>query len=94
MYAGLGIEHLPIYEVLGWVASYWIVSWWLTKDSKRTGTTWPLDLGYFLFAGWFLILPYHLFRTRGVKALVGICAYLGFVIAGWAAAVFAFYLFW
>jgi hypothetical protein len=89
MYASLGIEHLPLYEVLGWLASYWIICWWLIEDSKRTGTRWPLDLGYFLLAAWFLILPYHLFRTRGTKkALIGILAYTGVILVGWLLAVF------
>ena len=57
--------------------------WWLREDSGDRNITWPLDLGMFVYAGWFLLLPYHLVKTRGVKGFLGVLAFVAVAFAAW-----------
>jgi hypothetical protein len=80
-------EPPPIYTFLYPFGLLWIVGWWLQKDSRRHGVAWVYDMGFFLFMAWPFIMPYYLFKTRGVKkALLTILifgvVYLGAVIIG------------
>lgn len=70
----------PAFEFLNSFAFLGLICWWLWKDSLRTGTAWPLDVGMFLYAAWFVILPYHLIKTRGLGGLLDICLFAGVVI--------------
>lgn len=87
---------LPILvEVLTPIVYAWLFWWWLREDSKHSSVKWPpIDLGYFVYIGWFAILPYHLFKTRGVKGFFGILAFFGAYIGGWLAASLVIYLVW
>mgnify|MGYP000099465131 CR=1 FL=1 len=52
-----------------------LIAWWCDKD--REGKSWPFEFGYFVFIFWPVILPFYLFKTRGVDGLVmfaGFCA--------------------
>lgn len=40
-----------------------------------------MDLGMFVYAAWIFILPYHMFRTRGLKASTGILSLIAVYIA-------------
>lgn len=53
-----------------------------------------LDLGLFLMIAWPILLPYHLFSTRGLKALLPILFYILVFLAGSFAAEIAAVLFW
>src|SRR5262245_27828432 len=60
------------YELLSPFAFLWVIWWWLQEDSKRTDVRWQeMDLGLFLSIAWFVLVPYHLFKTRGVNAFLG-----------------------
>jgi hypothetical protein len=65
-----GITQPAAFEFLQPYGSIGLICWWLQRDSSRTGVNWPLDLGMFLYAAWFLILPYHIIRTRGVRGVL------------------------
>ena len=83
LYADRHIE-LSIYlDLLGRVAFLWIIWWWLKEDSRKTGVTWPLDLGMFLAIAWIFVLPYHLIKTRGSRGLLGIIYFVGVWLAAW-----------
>jgi len=45
-----------------------------------------LDLGMFLFIAWVVLLPYHLFKTRGLKAFIPILAFILTILCGIVAA--------
>lgn len=86
---------LPLFfDFLYPFASLWLICWWLREDSRRTGVTWPIDLGMFLYIAWIFILPYHLFRTRGLKGFLGIFSFIGILIAAWVAAAIVGILLW
>ncbi len=75
-----GLAPPAAFEFLGPLAFLGLICWWLWQDSVRTGVTWPLDTGMFLYTAWILILPYHLIRTRGLGGLLDICLFAGVVI--------------
>ena len=83
LYSAHELSLPPLYESLSPLAFLGLICWWLEKDSKRTGVSWPLDLGMFLYAAWILILPCHLFKTRGLRGLFGILAFIGALLSGW-----------
>src|ERR687896_328477 len=62
----------PGFEILSPLGFLWLICWWLESDSRRVGTKWPMDLGMFLYVAWIFIVPYHLFKTRGLRAFIGI----------------------
>ena len=51
-----------------------LIAFWCDKD--RVGKNWPFEFGYFVYLFWPAVLPYYLFKTRGVDGLV---MYVGFV---------------
>jgi len=87
IYSAYEIELPADFEFLSRIALTWLLWWWLKEDSKRTEVSWPLDLGFFLYVAWIVIIPYHLFATRGLKGFVGILSFIGAFAAGWLAAV-------
>lgn len=64
-----------------------ILLWWLKEDTRNADETLPLDYGFFLYLAWFVIIPYHLFATRGLRGFVGIFGYIAAILAGWLTAV-------
>ncbi|MGB7203408.1 MAG: hypothetical protein WBD16_14265 [Pyrinomonadaceae bacterium] len=94
IYAAWQLEAPVVFEVLYRIAFLWLVWWWLVTDCKLTGVTWPMDLGMFLYIGWIFILPYYLFKTRGINAAIGIASFIGIFIAGWASAAVIIVVFW
>ena len=87
LYVQLQIEIPGVFDTLSRIALVSLIWWWLRDDSRRLGITWVLDLGMFLFTAWLVILPYHLFKTRGLKGVIPILAYILVVVFGAAAAV-------
>ena len=86
IYAAWQTSMPAVSELLSPLAFAWLCWWWLKEDSRERGISWPLDLGMFVYAGWFVLLPYHLIKTRGVKGLIGIVAFLAVAFAAWIAA--------
>lgn len=70
VYLAYGIEPPPAYELLHFVGIIWIFGWWLRQDLTKHKVEWPIDLGLFLQIAWPVVVPYYLFRTRGVRAIV------------------------
>ena len=38
---------------------------WLERDAHRTGVGAVHDLGFFLWCGWFVVIPWYSWKTRG-----------------------------
>lgn len=76
----------PAYTFLYPLAFLWIIGWWLLKDSRSRQVEWVFDMGLFLYIAWPFLMPYYLFKTRGLKALLTILifvvVYLGAAILG------------
>src|SRR5919112_4206686 len=81
IYDASGVEPPPAYHVLYPLGLLWAVGWWLMRDSRKRGVKWVFDMGLFLYLAWPIIMPYYLFKTRGVKGFLTIfifvAAYLG-----------------
>lgn len=86
LYAASNLEPPPAYTFLYPLGFIWIIGWWLVRDSQKRGVKWVFDMGLFLYIAWPFVMPYYLFKTRGVKAFLTIliftAAYLGAYLAG------------
>ncbi|MGE3468227.1 MAG: hypothetical protein AB7J13_15015 [Pyrinomonadaceae bacterium] len=80
------VETSGAWTVLSAITFLWIVWWWLMSDSLRHGVRWPLDLGMFIYIAWPLLVPYHLFSTRGWAGFIPILYFLLSSMLGAAAA--------
>jgi hypothetical protein len=94
-YAAWELRLPLLIDVFSPIVYAWLLWWWLTDDSRRSNLEWPaVDLGFFVYIAWFAIIPYHLFKTRGVRGLLGILALVGAYIAGWLSGVWVIYVVW
>ena len=58
------------------------VVWWLNAEAGTSAVKRVYCRGLLVAAGWLIIIPYHLLKTRGVKGLIPLVALVGsFVIA-------------
>lgn len=60
----------------------WLVGDWLKKDCKKHNIEWVFDMGFFLYIFWPILIPFYLFKTRGIKNAVittssFVCLYFG-----------------
>lgn len=70
-----------------WRAGLLVAAWnWLEIDSRKRRIHWTWDIGLFLVVAGPFILPYHLWKTRGVKTLlillVLLCVWVGGFMVG------------
>jgi len=86
LYSAHGIEPSPAFDLMYALGFLWIVGWWLKEDSKRYGVQWVYDMGFFLYLAWVFIVPYYLFKTRGLRAFITILSvvsiFLGTYLVG------------
>ena len=88
LYAGLQGETPGALETVQLLLLFWSIGWWIQKDSRTRRISSPNDLGFFLSIAWPIVLFYHLFRTRRLKALLLIASYLAiFLTAAFAGVV-------
>lgn len=83
LYRAWAVEPSLLFTLVSTLAFVYVLWWWLMADSKLTGTTWPMDMGYFIWLFWPVLIPYYLFSTRGLKGFIGIFTYIGVLAAGW-----------
>jgi hypothetical protein len=80
IYAVSGARPSPLFVLLGTIALNWSIAWWILDDSRARRVPTFIDLGWFAFSAWPIVLPYHLFRTRGAAGCVAggalVCGYL------------------
>lgn len=86
IYAGFAVELPTLFVIMYPVVTTWLVWWWIKDDTKRSGESWPIDLGLFLFFAWPVIVPYYLVKTRGIGGLKRVLAFVGVLVLAWAAA--------
>lgn len=93
IYLSRNTEPPGAYVLLHKMGFLWIIGWWLQKDSRKRGVRWVYDLGFFLTIAWPFIMPYYLFKTRSVRALLTILAFLGVYLGAFiiGLAVYAIY---
>lgn len=72
LYGGLSMQRSAAFQLIYALIFWAALSWWFLDDSKNHGWEWLHSWGIFLYAAGWLILPYYLFKTRGVKTLLTI----------------------
>ena len=79
-YQATGAESPPLSDLLGKISLFWGLGWWIRDDSRKRQFAWVYDLGFFLYLAWPVVTPYYLFKTRGVRALLTIGAFILVII--------------
>jgi len=64
--------------------------WWLRSDKRRSAITPIYCQGLLVGLGWFVIIPYHLLKTRGAKGLLPLLLLAGSLVSGLIAAVIVY----
>ena|SRR2546422_4770147 len=72
-----GQEPSPAFTLINALGFFWIVGWWLLRDSRKRGIAWVYDIGMFLYIAWPFIMPYYLLKSRGAKGLLVILGFVG-----------------
>ncbi|HJS25138.1 MAG TPA: hypothetical protein VJ751_12340 [Pyrinomonadaceae bacterium] len=86
IYFARGLEPLPTVEFLYTAGFICGVVWWLRADAKSSAVTRTYCDGLLVGIGWIFIIPYHLFKTRGVKGLIPLFALILTFIASYVLA--------
>lgn len=82
IYLAQGMEPLPTVEFLYSSAFLCGVVWWLNAEVGRSAAKSVYCRGLIVAAGWLIIIPYHLLKTRGARGLIPLVALTGsFVVA-------------
>lgn len=88
LFLASGFELSPAVEYLYAAAFPCAAIWWLRSDAYRSSVTPLYCHGMMMGLGWFVIIPYHLLKTRGAKGFLPLLLLAGsFVAARLAAAV-------
>ncbi len=78
LYAGFSMQRSAAFQLLYALIFWAALSWWFIDDSRNHGWKWLQSWGIFLYAAGWLVVPYYLFKTRGVKALLILLLLIGF----------------
>jgi len=92
VYAAVQAEPSPSLALFFSFGPLLAVILWLQKDARRTGVASVLDLGFFLWLAWPIVIPWYAFKTRGSagwRLFLGLfvlisSAYLGWLTTAWA----------
>jgi hypothetical protein len=93
IYNARGLEPLPAFEFLYAAAFLCGVVWWLKAEARRYAVKPVYCLGLLVGIGWMIMIPYHLFKTRGVRGLIPLLALMGSFLAAHLLAVFVYMTF-
>jgi hypothetical protein len=70
LYALTGVEPLPTVEFLYLAAFPWGAIWWFRSETQKSDLQRVYCHGMLMNVGWFVIIPYHLLKTRGWRGLL------------------------
>lgn len=88
LFLASGVELSPEVQFLYRAAFLCAAIWWFRSDAHRSSVTPLYCQGVMMGIGWFVIIPYHLLKTRGAKGFSPLLLLAGsFVAAQVAAAV-------
>ena len=94
IYHALGLEPLPAFEFLYRSAFLCGVVWWLQAEARRSAVAPIYCLGLLVGMGWPIMIPYHLFKTRGARGLIPLLGLIGSWLVGHLLAVAVYMTFW
>ena len=57
------------YELLSFLVISVLIAWWVHEDKKKQKYHAPYEFAAFVFFAWVLVVPYYLWRTRGVEGI-------------------------
>ena len=77
LYAANGVEPLPTWDFLYQTAFLSAVVWGLKADARRSAVQSVYCSGLMVSIGWWIIIPYHLLKTRGARGLLPLLALVG-----------------
>jgi hypothetical protein len=92
-YNARGIEPSPAFELLYTTGFLCSIIWWLEDDARKYHVTPVYCLGFLVSIAWMIVIPYHLFKTRGVKGLITIFTLAGIFLVAQFIAAFTYMLF-
>jgi hypothetical protein len=93
IYSASGLEPSPAFEFLYTAAFLCCVVFWLRAEAQRYAVRNAYCLGLLVGVGWMIMIPYHLFKTRGVKGLIPLGALLGSFLVAHILAVLVYMIF-
>lgn len=93
-YSAFQIEPAPAVSLLEPLAFLWAVCWWFEAEAKHARVQLPMDTGMLLYVAWFVLIPIYLIKTRGLKGLWGIAAFIATILVAWAMANLIILLVW
>ena len=77
IYLFSGLEPSPTFSFLYQGAFACGVVWWLQAEIRRSAVQQVYCSGLLASLGWWIIIPYHLLKTRGAKGLIPLLALIG-----------------
>ena len=92
-YYARGVELPPAFEFLYTGGLLCSIIWWLKDDSRKHRVTPVYCLGFLVSIGWMIVIPYHLFKTRGMRGLIPIFGLIGVFLVAKLMAAFTYMLF-
>jgi hypothetical protein len=90
LYAASGRAPSGAFLILDYVGFGFAVAYWIHADSRRFGVREGLDQGWFTYAAWPVVLPYHLFKTRGVRGAFTLAGLIALFAATYLASLLVF----
>jgi len=93
IYRVWGLEPSPTFEFLYTSAFVCGVVWWLRAEARTSTVKHVYCLGLLVGIGWIIIIPYHLFKTRGVRGLIPLLALIVSFLAAYLLAMIVYMVF-
>ena len=91
LYAAHGLQPSGGFIFLTYVGFGLGVAWWIHADSRRLGIRELIDQGWFVYVGWPVVLPYHLFKTRGSRGALTLLGLVGLYLLTYALSMLVYY---
>ena len=92
VYAAFGMQPSGGFMLLYYAGAFWAIAAWIIADARRLSVPLPFDMGWLTFFAWPVVLPYHVFRTRGVKGFLTLAGFVGLFLSTYLVGVIVFYM--
>jgi hypothetical protein len=92
LYAAHGLPPSGGFVFVYYVGFGLALAFWMHADSRRLAVREVLDQGWFVYIAWPVILPYHLFKTRGGRGALTLLGLIGLFVATYLLSLPVFYL--
>lgn len=92
IYLSHGIEPSAAYTFLYTIGFLWVIGWWVKTDSRKYGIAWVMDMGLLVYMAWPFFMPYYLVKTRGLKGLLYVFAFVSVYVAAFVAGIVVYVL--